>query len=400
MDRLLATFPLWLGILCSLAAGDPVRAPRPVLEKCVDCRLVGSTPTRTPAGGPELPAVQPMPERLPQPDKVVPLPSGRMNFSSLANADKTDPAIKTLVEQYLPDLTDAEQNIWIEELNELPVGIAREMLLARERSGGGLALESEQIFGQDQRADEPRIRRRTDTPGIGNSKALERTLDILRQAEAVVLNNIANANTIGFKRRIPFTSAAAYGLAGLVTGRSQTQGSLVETGHPFDLALEGPGFFQVTRNGRVAVTRAGRFRLNKKGIIVTTIEGQDWLLYPQIIVPASFIELAISPDGTVQVRQSLDNSMVSSGRIRLILVGKRLQLKRIAPGLWSIPNGLPTQNGNPGQPGFASIRDGYLESSNVDLSRAVQRLEDIRRQLEALNSAFEPQSRKTRRENR
>lgn len=393
MDRLLATSPLMLGVVLSFGAGDPVRAPRPTPSDCLDCRLIEPVPSRTSASGPKLSPAERMPKRLPQTDEVVPLPSSGMKPGSSATTLMTNPALTDLVEKQLSNLTDAQQKIWIEELRGLPLGIAREMLLARERAGGGVALESGRIFESNQKAEELIPRRPEQgtprSPNAAHPDAVERSLKILRRAEAVILNNIANANTIGFKRRIPFTTAAPYGLSDLTTGRTQTQGPLVKTGRPLDLALEGPGFFQVERNGTIALTRAGQFHLNKGGTIVTTIDGQRWFLHPRINVPVGSVELIVSSDGNIHSRSQPGEPPASLGRIQLVLPSKFSQLKRTAPGLWSIPkDNARWRTGTPQQPGFATIRAGYLESSNVKLRQALAALNKVRQQREALKSAL------------
>src|SRR4051794_40828700 len=128
-----------------------------------------------------------------------------------------------------------------------------------------------------------------------------------------IANNLANVNTQGYKRgRTSFQDllyrelspkdAAKQGSqvgAGTRVGAVQTQfeqGILQTTGNPLDLALEGDGFFEVSRtDGSKAYTRAGNFTTNAAGVLVT--EGGD-VVSPKITIPANAKEVSIGPGGT------------------------------------------------------------------------------------------------------
>ena len=128
-----------------------------------------------------------------------------------------------------------------------------------------------------------------------------------------ISNDLANVSTSGYKsERVAFSdllynpikiagteTTAGAGASAKVIGRSESQGSVQETGNPLDLAIEGEGYFQVTRaNGQKALTRDGTFGLDANGAIVNS-EGNQ--LSPPIKLPAgvSAGEVSIAPDGTV-----------------------------------------------------------------------------------------------------
>src|SRR5437773_5814219 len=129
-------------------------------------------------------------------------------------------------------------------------------------------------------------------------------------------NDVANVNTPGYKHlRVGFRDLiyqqsgpgsltnvrTGTGAAAMTLGRSQAEGSLQQTGNPLDLAIQGPGFFQVrTPNGQIALTRNGNFRLDATGRLVNQ-EGA--LLQPTITAPrgTDASKLRIASDGSVSI---------------------------------------------------------------------------------------------------
>ncbi len=206
-----------------------------------------------------------------------------------------------------------------------------------------------------------------------------------------IANNLANANTTGFKaRRTQFQDllyqnvlqpGAAAGSQTVVPGGLQlglgtrpaansvvfTQGNFTETDNPFDLVIQGKGFFQIQMpNGQTAYTRSGNFQLDKDGAIVDQ-KGNP--LQPQITIPAAAQSITIAADGTVSYTQPGQSAATIAGQIQLANFTN-------AGGLNSIGNGLfePTDAsgdaivGNPGgQEGLGTLQQGYLESSNVSV---------------------------------
>src|SRR5690606_26763659 len=137
----------------------------------------------------------------------------------------------------------------------------------------------------------------------------------------VIANNLANVNTVGFKRdranfetlgyqqiiaagsqadsenRLAIGLNLGSGVQLTGTERTDTQGTLNTTGNPLDLAIEGSGFFQLQRpDGTIAYTRAGNFKTSADGVIVST----DGLpLIPQLQFPEGASAITIGNDGTV-----------------------------------------------------------------------------------------------------
>lgn len=206
----------------------------------------------------------------------------------------------------------------------------------------------------------------------------------------VIANNLANVNTSGFKgsravfqdllyqnltqpgaqssqtTQYPSGLQLGTGVALIATERLMTQGNLTQTGNSLDLAIDGQGFFQVLQpNGTIAYTRDGTFQLNNQGQLVTA---SGYLVQPTITIPSSAQTITIGNDGTV--------SVTLPGQAAPQQVGTLQLASFVNPaGLQSIGDNLYLQTGssgapNTGQPtlnGLGSVRQGYLESSNVNV---------------------------------
>ena len=161
----------------------------------------------------------------------------------------------------------------------------------------------------------------------------------------MILNNIANARTNGYKRRLisfesasdrPMTPAGGddpthYSFAAPIEAGARlapalvdmTPGKLARTNRSMDLAIDGQGFFVVTdaKTGLEAFTRRGRFSTNASRKIVLTSAGREWVLTPPITVGADVSELEVGADGTVRLEPEQPikraNRLHSNGRLRI-----------------------------------------------------------------------------------
>lgn len=196
----------------------------------------------------------------------------------------------------------------------------------------------------------------------------------------MVANNIANANTTGYRAEtLTFTEYVRRTGGGdslsMATARvHQTdfaQGSLEQTGGAFDLAIEGEGFFMVQTPDGPRLTRAGHFGPNENGDLVTP-EG-----YPvldsggaPLFVPQGAGPIGIGADGTV----SAGGAPV--GQVGLFLPRDPLSLVREAGTLFRSDAGAdPTP--------AARVLQGFLEGSNVDPVTELARMIEVQRTYEA-----------------
>ncbi|MEM8734208.1 MAG: flagellar basal-body rod protein FlgG [Planctomycetota bacterium] len=200
-------------------------------------------------------------------------------------------------------------------------------------------------------------------------------------------NNLANVNTTGFKKKhINFAdliydtttqpgAAAANGTVkpiGLQIGSGVravgttsvfTQGTPTETGIDTHMAIEGDGFFRVTQGQTIAYTRDGSFNKNELGQIVN---GDGFLLDPQVTVPQDATNLSISPLGVISYTQ---NGVPAIGpTIQLIRFANPAGLANMGGNLYSETAASgPEIVGEPGVNGVGTLRQGYLEGANVEV---------------------------------
>jgi flagellar basal-body rod protein FlgG len=206
-----------------------------------------------------------------------------------------------------------------------------------------------------------------------------------------IANNLANANTVGFKTRraqfqdLMYQSLVQPGTAsgqqtvvptglqlGLGTRAASneiifTQGAFTETDNPLDLVIQGNGFFQIQMpNGTIAYSRAGQFQLDKTGTVVTP---QGFALDPQITIPATAQQIAIASDGTVTYTLPSQTAAQTAGQIQLANFANPAGLNSLGNNLYAPTDasGDPTVGAPGGSEGLGSLLQGYTEQSNVSI---------------------------------
>ena len=206
----------------------------------------------------------------------------------------------------------------------------------------------------------------------------------------VISNNIANMNTVGFKKQSAVFEDLLYQTleqpgaqssdqgnvvptgvqigAGVKAGsvyRIIGQGTLTNTGNALDLAINGPGYFQVLLpSGETAYSRAGNFSVNAQGQIVTA---DGYLVQPTIQVPQNATNITISQEGQVEVKLPGNATPSVVGQLQLATFLNDTGLEAVGNNLFmeSAASG-PATAGNPASPGYGVLMQGYTEASNVD----------------------------------
>jgi flagellar basal-body rod protein FlgG len=208
----------------------------------------------------------------------------------------------------------------------------------------------------------------------------------------IALENIANVDTPGFKRRYVAAGtqsiAAADGLVfqvPVVHGIEPlfTTGVLQSTGRNLDVAIDGDGFLAVLlADGRTGYTRSGMLQIDRDGKLVT---GAGHPLLPEITLPQDLIEIAVGPDGRVTGRTAGNADSVSQ-------FGQLMLHRFMAPGGLRCEDGvfLPSEGSGapvtavPGTSGHGTLKQGFVERSNVQLATELLELQMIERELAAL----------------
>jgi flagellar basal-body rod protein FlgG len=189
----------------------------------------------------------------------------------------------------------------------------------------------------------------------------------------VTANNLANLNTPGFKGSSAVQSSAPGGFGVTMAGvqSSQSQGAIINTGQPFDMAIGGAGFFKViTSGGATAYTRAGGFVPDKNGRLA---DASGNTLQPPIQVPANATSVSIGRDGSVTALVNGQSQNIGQVGIYKFNNPGGLQNGGSNTYLETQESGQPIQ-GTPGSGGFGEIYPSSLEQSNVDIGRQMVNL--------------------------
>jgi flagellar basal-body rod protein FlgG len=222
----------------------------------------------------------------------------------------------------------------------------------------------------------------------------------------VISNNIANINTTAFKRSraeftdllyqadrlqgvsnrgrdatIPEGSQTGLGVRLAAIRSLQTQGSLTQTGNQLDLALQGRGWFQIVgADSETVYTRAGSFSTNANGQLVT---GDGYLVTPTIVIPNNATAITVNQSGIVSATIGGQTTPQQLGQLTIANFANESGLEALGGNLFrqTVASGAPVV-GVPGDPGFGTISQYYLESSNVDPVKELVNLISAQRAFE------------------
>lgn len=204
-----------------------------------------------------------------------------------------------------------------------------------------------------------------------------------------IANNLANANTTGFKKSradfedllsetirspgvanpqggtspVPLQVGLGVRTAGVT--RSFSQGDFSQTDNPLDLAIQGDGLFRVSMpNGEFAFTRAGNLKVDSEGRLVT-LRGE--LLEPQITIPRDAKSITITERGVISVETAgSEGRPTELGQIELATFMNPAGMKAIGGNLLLETSASgPAIIGRPGEQGVGTLMQSFLESSNV-----------------------------------
>ncbi len=216
-------------------------------------------------------------------------------------------------------------------------------------------------------------------------------LDVQQTNLDTISNNLANASTSGFKRVKPMfedllyqtirqpggpTQGDAQSPSGLQLGvgarvaateRVHTQGALNQTANPLDIAISGNGFFQIALpDGTQAYTRDGNFTRDSSGQLVTQA---GYVVAPGITIPVETTNITIGTDGKMQFFSGNNPNPIGEGQLELAIFANPAGLTSIGGNLFleTTASGNP-QQGAPGANGIGTVRQYFIEASNVNLA--------------------------------
>jgi flagellar basal-body rod protein FlgG len=222
----------------------------------------------------------------------------------------------------------------------------------------------------------------------------------------VISNNIANMTTTGYKRQaadfqdliyqnlrrvgsnssdsgsiVPAGAQVGLGVKTAAIYRINEQGNLQQTSNSLDMAISGNGYFQVTLpSGETAYSRDGTFSLSPNGEIVTA---DGYLVQPGITIPSNATSVAVNSAGQVQVTLSGATAPTTVGQLQLAVFPNEGGLDAQGDNLFlqSAASGNPV-TGTPASPGFGSVLQGFVETSNVNVVTEITNLITAQRAYE------------------
>ncbi|WP_456388268.1 flagellar basal-body rod protein FlgG [Desulfolithobacter sp.] len=221
----------------------------------------------------------------------------------------------------------------------------------------------------------------------------------------VIANNLANVGTTGFKKsradfqdllyqaikvpgsptseetRSPTGIQVGLGVRTAAVQKVFSQGELIQTGNPLDVAIEGEGFFMVAMpNGITGYTRAGALKRDGDGRLTTS---DGYPLDPEIVIPDNARQITISETGIVSALLGDDTTATQLGNIDLATFTNNSGLLAIGQNLFreTDASGAATV-GTPGTDGLGILLQTYLESSNVNMVEEMANMITVQRAFE------------------
>ena len=236
-------------------------------------------------------------------------------------------------------------------------------------------------------------------------------LDAQQTQLDVVANNLANVGTAGFKKsravfedlvyqtlrqpgaqstqqtQLPTGLQIGTGVRPVASERIFTQGNLTQTGNQLDVAVNGQGFLQVSLpDGTTAYTRDGSLHQDAQGALVTS---SGYPISPAITIPSNAQTVTIGTDGTVTITQQGQAAATTVGTIQLANFINPSGLEAKGENLYveTAASGTPTTN-TPGSNGLGTLKQGYVETSNVNVVEELVNMIQTQRAYEINSKAI------------
>jgi len=227
-----------------------------------------------------------------------------------------------------------------------------------------------------------------------------------------ISNNLANVSTNGFKSQrqvfedlmyqnlrqagaassdqtvLPTGLQVGLGTRAVATSRNFSQGNLQQSSNPFDMAVQGKGFFQVQMpDGTTGYTRDGSFQVSAQGQLVTS---NGYTVQPGITIPATAQSVTIGSDGTVSVVLPGQALAQTVGQLQIAGFINPSGLEPKGQNIYgeTAASGTPTP-GTPGTNGLGSLQQGFVETSNVNVVEELVQMIQTQRSYELNSKAIQ-----------
>ncbi len=236
-------------------------------------------------------------------------------------------------------------------------------------------------------------------------------LDAIQNRMSVISNNLANANTTGFKQdrvvfedmlyqtirqpgaqsssgtQLPSGLMIGSGVRTVATEKMHTQGNIVQTGNALDMAIQGRGFFQIIMpDGSLSYTRDGTFQIDSTGQMVMS---NGYPLEPAITIPQDALSVTIESDGSVNVLQAGQTAPTTVGNVQLADFVNPTGLQPVGENLYKESAASGTAiTGTPGLTGLGTVVAGALETSNVNVVTELINMIETQRAYEMNSKAI------------
>jgi flagellar basal-body rod protein FlgG len=388
------------GRLMQTAADEPAAPPLPLPAQTGATPLEFDRPTTSASGG-----------------SVGKVP---INDVSAARNSEARSRSRRMVEAGLPSSTPEDREIFYDVVKDLPPHDLREILRLREQLGSISGLtppksslpNAPPLISSPQRdRGKPAIVPPTKPIAPASSESAGRTairgsLAAIASAREILTDNLAHANIVGFKRRVPvFDTVLEVPSVYLKAAGSQSptngataagtmdatmdmsQGRIRETGRTLDLAIEGEGFFQLRGPaGKLRYTRCGRLTIAAGGRVCIRVSGQECPIEPEIQVPRGVSQIHVSADGDIKIAEPTTGTLVLVGSIPLARFLAPSDLRSAGESVYQC-NAMTADVGTANTLGRGRICQGCLEAANVELAAELAELQRLEKQRQALEQA-------------
>ena len=227
-----------------------------------------------------------------------------------------------------------------------------------------------------------------------------------------ISNNLANVSTNGYKKAhavfedlmyqnlrqagansteqttMPAGLQVGLGTRAVATSRSFSQGNLQQSANNLDVAVLGNGFFEIQMpDGTTGYTRDGSFQVNATGQLVTN---NGYAVNPGITIPSNAQSVTIGSDGTVSITLPGQAAAQSVGQLQIASFVNPAGLEPKGQNIFGETAASGTANsGAPGQGGLGQLRQGFVETSNVNVVEELVAMIQTQRAYELNSKAIQ-----------